>query len=32
MDELVTLVRDPNALRRLFLVREVLDRPTDRWE
>ena len=30
--ELVALVRDPNSLRRLFLVREVLDRPTERWE
>jgi len=30
--EIVALVRDPNSLRRLFLVREVLDRPTDRWE
>ena len=30
--ELVTLLRDPSSLRRLFLVREVLDRPTERWE
>jgi hypothetical protein len=30
--ELVTLLRDPDSLRRLFLVREVLDRPIERWE
>lgn len=29
--DLVTLLRDPAALRRLFIVREVLDRPIDRW-
>ena len=30
--ELVALLRDPDSLRRLFLVREVLDRPIERWE
>ena len=30
-DDLVASVRDPAALRRLFLVRELLDRPVDRW-
>lgn len=29
--DLVTLLRDPAALRQLFIVREVLDRPIDRW-
>jgi hypothetical protein len=29
--DLVTLLRDPEALRQLFIVREVLDRPVDRW-
>lgn len=29
--DLVTLLRDPTALRQLFIVREVLDRPVDRW-
>jgi hypothetical protein len=29
--DLVTLLRDPAALRQLFIVREVLDRPVDRW-
>ena len=29
--DLVTLLRDPTALRQLFIVREVLDRPIDRW-
>jgi len=29
--ELVTLLRDPAALRQLFIVREVLERPIDRW-
>ena len=29
--DLVTLLRDPAAVRQLFIVREVLDRPVDRW-
>ncbi len=29
--DLVTLLRDPAALRQLFIVREVLERPVDRW-
>jgi len=29
--DLVTLLRDPAALRQLFIVREVLERPLDRW-
>jgi hypothetical protein len=28
---LVALLRSPAALRQLFLVREVLDRPVERW-
>jgi hypothetical protein len=31
-DELATALRDPAALRRLILMREILDRPVDRWE
>jgi hypothetical protein len=30
--ELAALLQDPNSLRQLFIVREVLDRPIDRWE
>ena len=29
--DLATLVRDPATLRQLVLVREVLERPVDRW-
>ena len=29
--DLVMLLRDPAALRQLFIVREVLERPVDRW-
>jgi hypothetical protein len=29
--DLVRLLQDPAALRHLFIVREVLDRPVDRW-
>ncbi len=29
--ELVTMLRNPATLRQLILLREVLDRPTDRW-
>lgn len=29
--ELVTMLRNPATLRQLILIREVLDRPTDRW-
>lgn len=29
--DFVALLRDPAALRQLFIVREVLDRPVDRW-
>lgn len=29
--ELVAALRDPATLRRMILVREVLDRPVDRW-
>ena len=29
--ELVAAVRDPRALQRMILVREILDRPVDRW-
>jgi hypothetical protein len=31
-DELAAALRDPAALRRLILMREILDRPVDRWE
>jgi hypothetical protein len=30
--DLAAALRDPATLRRLVLVREVLERPTDRWE
>lgn len=30
--ELAAALRDPATLRRLVLVREVLERPVDRWE
>jgi len=30
--ELAAALRDPTTLRRLVLVREVLERPIDRWE
>jgi hypothetical protein len=29
--ELVTMLRNPTTLRQLILLREVLDRPTERW-
>ena len=29
--ELVTMLRNPATLRQLILLREVLDRPTERW-
>jgi hypothetical protein len=29
--DVVSLLRDPAALRQLFIVREVLERPVDRW-
>lgn len=29
--ELATMLRNPTTLRQLILLREVLDRPTDRW-
>jgi hypothetical protein len=29
--DLVALLRSPTTLRQLFVVREVLDRPVDRW-
>jgi len=29
--ELVAAIRDPRALQRMILVREILDRPVDRW-
>jgi hypothetical protein len=29
--DLLSLLRDPAALRQLFIVREVLERPIDRW-
>lgn len=29
--DLVSLLRDPAALRQLFVAREVLERPVDRW-
>lgn len=31
-DELASALRDPAALRRLILMREILDRPVERWE
>lgn len=30
--ELAAALRDPASLRRLILIREILDRPVDRWE
>ena len=29
--DLAALIRDPATLRQLMIVREVLDRPVDRW-
>lgn len=31
-DELAAAIRDPAALRRLIVMREILDRPVHRWE
>jgi hypothetical protein len=31
-DELAVAIRDPAALRRLIVMREILDRPVHRWE
>ena len=31
-DELAASIRDPAALRRLIVMREILDRPVHRWE
>ena len=31
-DELAAAIRDPAALRRLIVMREILDRPVYRWE
>jgi len=30
-DELVRMLSNPQGLRQLILLREVLDRPLDRW-
>lgn len=30
-DAIVDLLRDPESLRRLVIIREVLDRPVERW-
>ena len=29
--DLVAMIRDPSTLRRVILLREILDRPVDRW-
>jgi hypothetical protein len=29
--EIAALVRDPRTIRQVILLREVLERPTDRW-
>jgi hypothetical protein len=29
--ELVAMFRDPKTIRQVILLREVLDRPIDRW-
>jgi hypothetical protein len=31
VDELVQLLRNPATIRQAILLREVLDRPVDRW-
>jgi hypothetical protein len=30
-EELVHLLRNPSTIRQVILLREVLDRPVDRW-
>jgi hypothetical protein len=30
-DELVHLLRSPATIRQVILLREILDRPVDRW-